>query len=68
MSGSPHFEIYPDKGGDWRWRLRAASGRIAADRAEGYASKRNARRAIATMLDAADGVRAAAVPTQEVAA
>jgi uncharacterized protein YegP (UPF0339 family) len=30
----------------WYWRLRARNGRIVADGAEGYASKRNAIRAV----------------------
>lgn len=62
-----HFEIYPDTAGDWRWRLRAANGRIVADSAEGYASKRNARRAITSLFDAADGARAGELRVQEVA-
>ena len=40
------FEVYRDKSGDWRWRLRAANGRIVADSAEGYASRRNLYRAL----------------------
>lgn len=68
MNGRPHFEIYRDASGDWRWRLRAANGRIVADSAEGYASKRNAQRAMGALYDAVDGVRAAAVPVQEVSA
>lgn len=45
-----HFEIYKDKGGDWRWRLRARNGRIVADSAEGYASKRNVKNAVLTTV------------------
>ena len=41
-----HFETYRDAAGDWRWRLRAANGRIVADSAEGYASRRNLYRAL----------------------
>jgi uncharacterized protein YegP (UPF0339 family) len=41
-----HFETYRDQSGDWRWRLRAANGRIVADSAEGYASRRNVHRAL----------------------
>lgn len=48
----PHFDIFQDKRGEWRWRLRARNGRIIADSGEGYASKRNAHRAVATTLDA----------------
>lgn len=53
-----HFEIYKDKGGEWRWRLRARNGRIVADSAEGYASKRNATRAVTDTLDAVESSRA----------
>jgi uncharacterized protein len=30
------FEVYRDKAREWRWRLRAANGRIIADSGEGY--------------------------------
>ena len=40
------FEIYQDKQGKWRWRLQARNGRIVADSGQGYASKRNATRAV----------------------
>lgn len=49
-----HFEIYRDAGGEWRWRLRAVNGRIVADSAEGYASRRNARRAVMSTFDAVE--------------
>ena len=39
------FEIYPDKRGLWRWRLKARNGRTVADSGEGYASRTNAFRA-----------------------
>ena len=65
-ANQPHFEIYRDTAHDWRWRLRAANGRIVADSAEGYASKRNVNRAITAMLDAVGGSHG--MPVQEVAA
>ena len=49
-----HFEIYADTAGQWRWRLRAVNGRIVADSAEGYASKRNAKRAVMSTFDAVE--------------
>ena len=58
---SAHFELYRDAGGLWRWRLRARNGRIVADSAEGYASRRNARRAIGTTVDAVSEAGTAAV-------
>jgi uncharacterized protein YegP (UPF0339 family) len=33
-------DIYQDKAGGWRWRLRARNGRIVAESGEGYSSKR----------------------------
>lgn len=39
------FEIYRDAAREWRWRLKAANGRIVGDSGEGYASESNARRA-----------------------
>ncbi len=30
------YEIYQDKRGEWRWRLKAANGRILAVSSEGY--------------------------------
>lgn len=62
----PYFDIYQDKGGDWRWRLRARNGRIVADSAEGYASKRNAHRAVATTVDTLHEAMASADAVREV--
>lgn len=31
-----NFEIYRDKKGEWRWRLKARNGRCIADSGEGY--------------------------------
>jgi uncharacterized protein YegP (UPF0339 family) len=45
-AGTPYFEVYKDKGGEWRWRMIASNGRIVADSGEGYSSKSGARRAI----------------------
>ncbi|WP_353115580.1 YegP family protein [Microbacterium sp.] len=35
------FELYEDKGGDWRFRLKAGNGEIIAT-GQGYASKSGA--------------------------
>jgi hypothetical protein len=40
------FELYEDKAGDWRWRLRHSNGNVIADSGEGYASKGNAKKGI----------------------
>jgi len=41
----PKLEIYRDGRGEWRWRLRAANGRILADSGEGYRRRASARHA-----------------------
>ena len=33
------YEYYKDHKGEWRWRLKAANGRIIADSAESYKEK-----------------------------
>ncbi len=40
------YELYEDKAGEYRWRLRHRNGNIIADSGEGYASKQNAEDAI----------------------
>jgi uncharacterized protein YegP (UPF0339 family) len=41
--GRAAFELYEDKGGDHRWRLRHQNGNILADSSEGYADRSGAR-------------------------
>ncbi len=36
------FEVYPDSGGKYRWRLEAANGQTVASSGESFASKANA--------------------------
>jgi len=43
---SATFEIFQDKAGDYRWRLRHSNGNIIADSGEGYASKQKAKQGI----------------------
>ena len=40
------FEIYKDKGGEHRWRLRMQNSKIIATSGEGYSSKRSCEEAI----------------------
>ena len=35
------FEVYKDKAGEWRWRLRASNGKIIGDSGEGYKNKQD---------------------------
>ena len=34
------YVYYKDQKGEWRWRLKAANGRIIADSGEGYKSEK----------------------------
>ncbi|KAB7513068.1 DUF1508 domain-containing protein [Halosegnis rubeus] len=43
---SATFELYEDKEGKYRWRLRHSNGNIIADSGEGYASKQKAKQGI----------------------
>ena len=54
------FELFEDAGGEWRWRLRHRNGNVVGDSGEGYASKSNAKRALARVREhvaAADYLR-----------
>lgn len=46
VEGRWYFEVYEDRRGEWRWRLRAGNRKIVADSAEGYDSESNVRRAV----------------------
>ncbi|MDF9745707.1 amphi-Trp domain-containing protein [Natrinema salsiterrestre] len=47
------FEVYEDRGGQWRWRLVHWNGNIVADSGEGYASRSNAERAARSVMRSA---------------
>lgn len=40
------FELYRDREGKYRWRLRHDNGNVLADSGEGYASKQKAKQGI----------------------
>ncbi|WP_435360441.1 YegP family protein [Haloarchaeobius sp. DFWS5] len=40
------FELYQDKRGEYRWRLRHANGQILATAGEGFTRKENAKKSI----------------------
>lgn len=42
-------ELYPDRSGAWRWRIRSRNGRIVAASGEAFSSKRAALRAIVSL-------------------
>jgi uncharacterized protein YegP (UPF0339 family) len=41
------YHYYKDSKGEWRWRLKAANGRILADSGEGYTTEHECLAAIA---------------------
>ena len=40
------FQLYKDRKGEYRWRLRASNGEIIADSNEGYSSKASCKQGI----------------------
>lgn len=40
------FHIYKDSNSEWRWRLKAANGKVIADSGEGYNTKEACRAGI----------------------
>ena len=45
------FELYKDKAGEFRWRLRHENGQIIADSGEGYTTKDNAKNGIQSVKE-----------------
>jgi uncharacterized protein YegP (UPF0339 family) len=43
------FELYTDRGGKHRWRLRHRNGNIIADSAQGYTSRQNAQKGLSAV-------------------
>jgi uncharacterized protein YegP (UPF0339 family) len=43
------FELYEDRGEQWRWRLRHRNGNVIADSGEGYTRKHNAKKGMASV-------------------
>jgi len=43
------FEVYEDKGKDYRWRLKATNGQVVASSSGGYANKADCEKAIDTI-------------------
>ena len=54
------FELYVDKAGEHRWRLRHQNGNIIADSGEGYTTKAKAINGIASVKE-----NASAAPIEE---
>lgn len=52
-SHAAKFEVYKDRGGEYRWRLRAQNRQILASAGESYADKRGCLAAIESVKKAA---------------
>jgi uncharacterized protein len=48
------FELYKDKKGEFRWRLRHSNGNILATSSEGYKAKASASKCIENVKASAD--------------
>jgi uncharacterized protein YegP (UPF0339 family) len=46
QTSSAQFELYPDRAGEYRWRLRHRNGNIIASSGEGYTRKHNAQKGL----------------------
>jgi len=46
------FELWKDKGGEWRWNLKAGNGEVIAV-SEGYSSKQGAKKGVGSVRRAA---------------
>lgn len=49
------FELYRDRGDEWRWRLRHRNGNVIATSGEGYTRKHNARKGLRSVMQNAPG-------------
>lgn len=60
-------EVYQDKQGYWRWRLKARNRRIIAEGAEGYSARYKAGDAVDRLRDACESQELLAALTVAVA-
>jgi uncharacterized protein YegP (UPF0339 family) len=59
------FELYEDRGGAWRWRLRHQDGGIIASSSEGHATHDDAQRAMQAIRRDAHGATVLRVESEE---
>ena len=52
--GGTVFEVYQDSKKEWRWRYKAANGKIIATPGDAYGSKSDAKRSVEAMQERAD--------------
>jgi uncharacterized protein YegP (UPF0339 family) len=48
------FEVYQDKKGEWRWRLKHANGNILATSSESYKAKADALKCVDNVKNSKD--------------
>ena len=51
MIKTMRVEVYRDRAGTWRWRLKAANGRIVMESGEGYSAKRKVMDAVERFME-----------------
>ena len=44
------FQLFEDRAGEWRWRLRHRNGNVIASSGEGYTSKQNAKKGLRSVV------------------
>lgn len=49
-----YFQLYTDKSGEWRWRLKAGNHETIADSSEGYKSRQSALHGISLVQKSAE--------------
>ncbi|WP_369335327.1 HVO_2922 family protein [Halostella sp. PRR32] len=59
------FQLFRDRAGDWRWRLRHDNGNIIADSGEGYSSKQKAEQGLQSVKANAPGAEVELAPGKE---
>jgi uncharacterized protein YegP (UPF0339 family) len=59
------FQLFRDRAGDWRWRLRHDNGNIIADSGEGYSSKQKAEQGLQSVKANAPGAAVELDPGKE---
>ncbi|MFC7139493.1 HVO_2922 family protein [Halosimplex aquaticum] len=52
------FEVFEDRGGKWRWRLRHRNGNVIADGGQGYSSRQKAEQGLESVRANAGGAPA----------
>jgi amphi-Trp domain-containing protein len=50
MESLARFEVFRDRGGEWRWRFRHRNGNVIATSGEGYTAKHNAWKGLRSVM------------------